>query len=127
MNKTFPASHIYRWTSAGCVLGIVVLAFIPLAEATATLKHRFIPDIQSTVTVGPGTVISVSRLDLPFVGEAYDIEYKPDNGDKIELWHQGSLIIVQGMHGMLTYSHTPEHVINFRVLGSATAREHSTD
>jgi hypothetical protein len=101
---------------AAFVAVILLLSALPLVSATAPPEHPHIPEIQSVVTVGPGTIISVRRLDLPFSRQIYVVKYRTDAGSIIEVWHHGTLAIVQDMHGMLTYSQHPEQIISFRVV-----------
>jgi hypothetical protein len=105
---------------AALVAGIMLLSALPLASATMPPQHPHIPDIESVLTVGPGTIISIRRLDLPFSGQIYIVKYKIDARRTIEIWHHGTLALVQGMHGMLTYSQHPEQIISFRVIQRRT-------
>jgi hypothetical protein len=66
--------------------------------------------------VGPGTVVSIRALDLPFSEKCYVIRYRTDEGRLLEIWHHGELSVMQGMHGMLTYSSSPEMILQFRVI-----------
>ena len=72
----------------------------------------------STVSiVGPGTVLSVHFLDLPFVKPHYVVRYKTDGGELIEVWTPGKdVLVLEGMHGILTYSTHPEKILSFRVV-----------
>jgi hypothetical protein len=98
-----------------------LLAFLALWVAPAcakpTIHQSLIRQPSSIFTIGPGTVISVRTLDLPFVGTRYVVRYRSDDGELIELWHlDRNLLLVKGMHGMLTYSTNPERILQFRVL-----------
>ena len=79
-------------------------------------EARLIPGLINVVTVGPGTVISVHALDLPFSEPCYVVKYKTDEGRVLEIWHHGELSVMQGMHGILTYSSRPEMILHFRVM-----------
>jgi hypothetical protein len=72
----------------------------------------------STVSiVGPGTVLSVRLLDLPFIKPHYAVKYKTDGGELIEVWTPGmDVLVLEGMHGILTYSTHPEKILSFRVV-----------
>lgn len=72
----------------------------------------------STVFVaGPGTVVTVHLLKLPFLDPHYAVEYKTDGGELIEVWTPNTdILVVEGMYGMLTYSTHPERILNFRVV-----------
>ncbi len=73
---------------------------------------------QTTFVAGPGTIISVHRLDLPFAKLYYAVKYKLDNGDVIEVWTPANgVLLLEGMHGILTYSRYPERVIKFNQIG----------
>jgi hypothetical protein len=70
-----------------------------------------------TFTVGPGTIITVQALDVAFIGRCYTVRYKTERGELIEIRHlQHNIPVVQGMHGLLTYSTNPELILNFQVL-----------
>jgi hypothetical protein len=65
--------------------------------------------------VGPGTIVSVHQLDLPFIEPHYAVKYKTDDGQLIEVWTPGQgILLLEGMHGELTYSTHPERILNFR-------------
>jgi|GraSoiStandDraft_8_1057269.scaffolds.fasta_scaffold47864_3 hypothetical protein len=66
---------------------------------------------------GPGTVVSVRLLDLPFIKPRYSVEFKTDDGELIQVWHSGKRIsLVKGMRGMLTYSKHPDGILEFRMV-----------
>jgi hypothetical protein len=93
------------------------------AWATTTLKLPVMPQPSTVFVVGPGTVVSVHRLDVPFVGPRYVVKYKTDDGQLIEVWHPGKDIpVLEGMHGTLTYSIHPEMVRSFRVVAQTLAK-----
>ncbi len=72
----------------------------------------------STVSiVGPGTVLSVHLLDLPFIKPYYAVKYRTDGGELIEVSTPGmDVLLLEGMHGILTYSTHPEKILGFRVV-----------
>jgi hypothetical protein len=87
------------------------------AWARTTLESSVIRQPSTVFIVGPGTVVSVHLLDMPFIGPHYVVKYKTDDGELIEVWHPGKDIpVLEGMHGMLTYSTHPEMVRSFRVV-----------
>lgn len=98
------------------LLAPMALCVVP-ARAEPTLQLTLIRQPAIIFTIGPGTVLSVRVLDLPFVGTRYLIQYRTDDGELIELWHSDrNLLLIKGMYGMLTYSTHPERVLQFRVL-----------
>jgi hypothetical protein len=77
----------------------------------------------SVFIAGPGTVVSVRFLDLPFMKPRYSVEFKTEGGELIQVWHSGnSISLVEGMRGMLTYSRHPDEVIDFRVVDRNAAK-----
>jgi len=87
------------------------------ACAKTTLESSTIRQPCTIFIVGPGTVISVHLVDVPFTEPHYVVKYKTDDGELIEVWHPGrDLPVLEGMHGMLTYSAHPEMVRSFRVV-----------
>ena len=72
----------------------------------------------STVSiVGPGTILSVHLLDLPFIKPRYAVKYQTDGGELVEVWTTGKdVLVLEGMHGILTYSTHPEKILSFRVV-----------
>lgn len=105
-----------RMKSALQLLASLALCVVP-ACAKPTIHLALIRQPATTFTIGPGTVISIRALDMPFVGMHYAIQYRSDDGELIELWNSGrNLLLVKGMHGMLTYSTNPERILQFRVL-----------
>jgi hypothetical protein len=58
-----------------------------------------------------------TRVSTPFSELHWAVKYKIDGGELIEVWHPGKNIpVLEGMHGMLTYSTHPEIILNFRVV-----------
>jgi hypothetical protein len=96
---------------------VCLAAFLTPAWAITTLEVPAICQPSTVFTVGPGTVVSVHLLDMPFIKPHYVVIYKADNGELTEVWHPGKDIpVLEGMHGMLTYSTHPEMVLSFRVV-----------
>ncbi len=87
-----------------------------MAWASRTPGHGTIPPFSGVVTVGPGTVVSIRALDLPFTDKCYVVKYRTDEGKLVEIWHHGELPVLPGMHGMVTYSYSPEMIVQFRVV-----------
>lgn len=76
-----------------------------------------------TFTVGPGTVIAVRALDVAFVGRCYIVRYRTERGEVIEIRDlRRSIPLLQGMHGLLTYSTNPEMILNFQVVENKPAK-----
>ncbi len=105
-----------RMKSVLQLLASLALCVVP-ALARPALHLIVIRQPATIFTIRTGMVISVRALDLPFVGKRCIIEYRSDNGELIELWNPDpNLLLINGMHGMLTYSTHPERVLQFRVL-----------
>ena len=86
-------------------------------EATTNTKLPLWRNPCTVFIVGPGTIVSVHRLDLPFIEAHYAVKYKTDDGQLIEVWSPGkNILLLEGMHGELTYSVHPERIINFRMV-----------
>jgi hypothetical protein len=79
-------------------------------------KLSFIPQPNTVSIVGPGTVLSVHLLDVPFIKPRYAIKYETDGGELIEVWTGKDVLVLKGMHGILTYSTHPEKILSFRVV-----------
>ena|SRR5271157_748562 len=87
------------------------------AWGKSSSELSFIPQPSTVATVGPGTVLSVHLLDLPFIKPRYAVKYETDGGELIEVWTPGKdVLVLEGMHGILTYSTHPEKILNFRVV-----------
>jgi hypothetical protein len=97
-----------------CLMLLPVL--FSAAAASRAPAHGAIPPVSTVVTLGPGTVVSIRILDLPFVDKCYVVKYRTDEGRLVEIWHHGQLSVLPGMHGMLTYSNSPEMILQFRVV-----------
>src|ERR1039457_3161581 len=83
----------------------------------STSESSFIRQPSTVSIVGPGTVLSVHLLDLPFIKPRYAAKYKTDGGELIEVWTPGhDILVLEGMHGILTYSTHPEKILSFRVV-----------
>jgi hypothetical protein len=96
-------------------ISLLIVCLCP-AWAKPVPAWRSIPGLVNVVTVGPGTVVSIQALDLPFSEKCYVVKYKTDKGRVLEIWHHGELSVMQGMHGILTYSSSPEMILGFRVM-----------
>lgn len=96
-------------------ISLLIVCLCP-AWAKPVPESRSIPRLVNVVTVGPGTVVSIQALDLPFAEKCYVVKYKTDKGRVLEIWHHGELSVMQGMHGILTYSSSPEMILGFRVM-----------
>lgn len=84
--------------------------------AKTTMALPVVRQPSTVFSVGPGTVVSVHLLDVPFIAPRYVIKFKTDGG-LIEVWHPGTDIqVFQGMYGILTYSTHRERVRSFRVV-----------
>lgn len=47
----------------------------------------------------------------------YAVKYKTDDGQLIEVWSPGkNMLLLEGMHGELTYSTHPERILDFRLV-----------
>ena len=94
-----------------------LVALLNPAWGKATTELPLVRQPSTVFIVGPGTVLSVHLLDLPFIEPHFAVKYKIDGGELIEVWHPGKDIpVLEGMHGMLTYSTHPEMILNFRVV-----------
>ena len=100
------------------LLQIVSLtACLTLAWGKSTSELSFIRQLSTVSIVVPGTVLSVHLLNLPFIKPCYAVEYKTDGGELIEVWTPGKdVLVLEGMHGILTYSTHPEKILSFRVV-----------
>ena len=86
------------------------------AWGKATTVRAALQQPRTVFVVGPGTILSVHFMDLPFVDPYYAIRYRTDSGDLIEVWtHGGQIVLLEGMHGMLSYSNHPERIVNFQM------------
>jgi len=106
------------------LLQIVALtACLTPAWSKSTSESSFIRQPSTVSIVGPGTVLSVHRLALPFIKPRYAVKYKTDGGDLIEVWTPGNdILVLEGMHGILTYSTHPEKILRFRVVEQKLTR-----
>jgi hypothetical protein len=96
---------------------VALTACLTPAWGKATSKLSFVRQPNTVSIVGPGTVASVHLLDLPFIKPYYAVKYKTDGGELIEVRTPGKdVLVLEGMHGMLTYSTHPEKIISFRVV-----------
>jgi hypothetical protein len=96
----------------------IFIALLNPASATVTKKQNLVFQPSSVFVVGPGSILSVRHLNLPFIKPFYAVRYKLDSGELIEVWTPADgIILLKGMHGILTYSSYPEKIVNFVPLG----------
>ena len=96
-----------------CMAFMVVLLNPAWGKATTKLPLARTPT--TVVIVGPGTILSIRRMDLPFIEPHYVVKYQTDGGELIEVWTPAAgILVLEGMRGELTYSTHPERIINFR-------------
>jgi len=96
---------------------VALTACLTPAWGKATSELSFIRHPSTVFIVGPGTVVSVHLLDLPLIKPYYAVKYKTDGGELIEVWTPGKdVLVLEGMHGILTYSTQPEKILSFRVV-----------
>jgi|SRR5580658_3514741 hypothetical protein len=96
---------------------VVLTACLTSAWGESTSELSFIRQPSTVSIVGPGTVLSVHLVDLPFIKPRYAVTYKTDGGEVIEVWTAGKdVLVLEGMHGILTYSTHPEKILGFRVV-----------
>jgi hypothetical protein len=88
-----------------------------------TLELSFFRQPNTVFDVGPGTVVTVHLLQLPFLEPHYAVKYKTDSGELIEVWtpHM-NIVVLEGMYGILTYSTNPERILNFRAVEQKPTR-----
>ncbi len=103
---------------ASKLLQIVALtACLTPAWGKSTSELPFIRQLSTVSIVGPGTVLSVHLVDVPFINPRYVVKYKTDGGELIEVWTPGKdVLVLEGMYGILTYSTHPEKILSFRVI-----------
>ena len=114
-------SHNLVSLGAAMIKKILLAAFwvtlLNPAWGKATTKLPLDRNPCSVFIVGPGTIVSVDQLDLPFIELHYAVKYKTDDGRLIEVWTPGKgIVLLEGMHGELTYSTHPERILNFRLV-----------
>jgi hypothetical protein len=57
------------------------------------------------------------------INPRYTVKYKTDGGELIEVWIPGKdVLVLEGMHGILTYSTHPEKILSFRVVEQELTR-----
>ena len=96
---------------------MALTAFLTPAWSKPTSELSFIRQPSTVSIVGPGTVLSVHLLDLPFIKARYAVKYQTDGGELIEVWTPGKdVLVLEGMHGILIYSTHPEKILSFRVV-----------
>ena len=58
-----------------------------------------------------------SPSGLTFIKAQYAVKYKTDGGELIEVWTPGKdVLVLEGMHGIMTFSTRPEKILSFRVV-----------
>jgi hypothetical protein len=93
-----------------------LFASLNSAWGEATTKFPSVRKPSTIFIVGPGTIVSVHRMNMPFAEPYYAVKYKTDGGDLIEVCTPGTgILVLEGMHGELTYSTHPERILNFRL------------
>jgi hypothetical protein len=97
------------------LLTALLVTLLNPAWGKATTKLPLGRSPCSVFIAGPGTIVSVDQLDLPFIEPHYAVKYKTDSGELIEVWTPATgIVLSEGMHGELTYSTHPERILNFR-------------
>jgi len=93
----------------------VVVALLNPAWSKPTTKLPLVRKPSTVFVVGPGTIVSIHQIRIPFNEPRYAVKYRTDDGDLIEVWTPGmGILVLEGMHGELTYSTHPERILNFR-------------
>ena len=96
---------------------MALTACLTPAWGKETLELSFFRQPSTVFVVGPGTVVTVHLLQLPFLEPRYAVKYKTDGGELIEVWTpRKDILVLEGMYGILTYSTKPERILNFRVV-----------
>ncbi|MGD0508856.1 MAG: hypothetical protein ABSA27_13715 [Terriglobales bacterium] len=96
---------------------VALTACLTPAWGKSTSELSFTRQPSTVSIVGPGTVLSVHLLNLPFIKPRYAVKYQTDGGELIEVWTPGKdVLVLEGMHGILTYSTHPEKILSFRVV-----------
>ena len=96
---------------------VCLAACLTPAWATTTLELSAVRQPSTVFVVGPGTVVTVHLLHVPFLEPHYAVKYKTDGGELIEVWTpRKEILVLEGMYGVLTYSTNPERILNFRVV-----------
>ena len=96
---------------------MALTACLTPAWGKETLELSFFRQPSTVFVVGPGTVVTVHLLQLPFLEPHYVVKYKKDGGELIEVWTpRNDILVLEGMYGILTYSTNPERILNFRVV-----------
>lgn len=102
---------------------MALAACLKLAWGKETLELSFFRQPSTVAVAGPGTVVTVHLLQLPFIEAHYAVKYETDAGELIEVWTpRKDVLVVEGMYGILTYSTNPERILNFRVVGQKPAK-----
>lgn len=98
-------------------LQLAILCFsVTTAWGVPTERSSRVAEPNWTFTVGPGTVVAVHALDVAFVGRCYIVKYRTERGELLEIRDlRHRISVLEGMHGLLTYSTNPEMILNFKV------------
>jgi hypothetical protein len=97
------------------VCAALLVALLNSAWGKPTTKFPLVRKPSTIFSVGPGTIVSVHRIDISFAKPYYAINYKTDGGELIEVWTpEMGILVLEGMRGELTYSTNPERILNFR-------------
>ena len=103
-----------------CHISTVLLLCIQFWGLSSRGSLQLVPPTRGPVfsfSEGPGTIISVRTLSLPFVKPRCAVAFKTDQGELIEVWHSGTEVpVIEGMRGTLIYSMHPEEILGFRVI-----------
>src|SRR6185295_10440546 len=76
---------------------LLMVVCLNAAWGKETTAQTALQQPRTVFVVGPGTVLSVRLMDLPFVDPYYAIRYRTDGGELIEVWtHAGRLCCWRG-------------------------------
>ena len=65
---------------------MALTACLTPAWGKETLELSFFRQPSTVFVVGPGTVVTVHLLQLPFLEPHYAVKYKTDGGEPVEVW-----------------------------------------
>jgi hypothetical protein len=118
LKSRFPRSSVKRALQLAILSLLVACAWgLPTERPTHISQPSWI------FTIGPGTIIAVHAVEVPFVGRYYTVRYRTEKGELIEIRHlRQNPPVLEGMHGLLTYSTSPEMILNFQVVENKTAK-----
>lgn len=99
------------------LLMICLAASVTPAWAETTLHFSEVRQPSTTFVVGPGMVVSVDVVDMPFTKPRHVVKFKTDGGQLIEVSQPGGdILLLPGMYGIMTYSTHPEMIRRFRLM-----------